>query len=220
VEIDRINLEFYPVPFAEFPFTVCLGLEKVKRARQGNAGTDRTIKYIGGAVAVVCSETRRNSMANEERFVAGALKDWRTNIERADKAFSGLTAEQLNKEIAPGKNRLIYLFGHLTAVNDRMLPMLSLGPRLHPELDEPFLTSPDRAALNAPSAAELKKAWEEINRKLAEGFAAMKTEDWLLKHSAVSDEDFVKEPLRNRFAILLSRTNHLSAHLAQAELAK
>jgi hypothetical protein len=31
------------------------------------------------------------------------------------------------QEVAPGKNRLIYLWGHLTAVHDAMLPLLVWG---------------------------------------------------------------------------------------------
>ncbi len=42
--------------------------------------------------------------------------------------------------------------------------------------------------------------------------------EWLQRHAAVSGEDFAKDPLRNRFSILLSRTNHLSYHLGQAVL--
>jgi hypothetical protein len=70
-----------------------------------------------------------------------------------------------------------------------------------------------------PSVDELKQAWNKVNRKLSAGFAKLGVADWLQKHSAVSDEDFAKEPLRSRFAILLSRTNHLSSHLGQAALA-
>jgi hypothetical protein len=157
-------------------------------------------------------------MAHEELFLSGALNAWRTNIERADKMFSSLTSEQLLNEVAPGKNRLIYLWGHLTAVHDAMLPLLDFGPRLHPEFDVPFISNPDRAVPSMPSAEEVRKSWNEISRKLFEGFAQLRTEDWLHKHTAVSDEDFAKEPLRNRFAILLSRTNHLSYHLGQAAL--
>jgi len=43
--------------------------------------------------------------------------------------------------------------------------------------------------------------------------------DWRQRHTAVSEEDFAKDPSRNRFAVLLSRTNHLSYHLGQALLA-
>jgi hypothetical protein len=154
-----------------------------------------------------------------ELLGSGALNVWKTNIERADKLFSNLTAEQLQKEIAPGKNRLIYLWGHLTAVHDAMLSLLGLGPRLHQELDEPFISKPDRSAPNLPSAEVVKKSWNEVNGKLREGFAKLSVADWLQKHAAVSEEDFAKDPLRNRFAILLSRTNHLSYHLGQAALA-
>ena len=42
--------------------------------------------------------------------------------------------------------------------------------------------------------------------------------DWLQRHSAVSEEEFAKDPSRSRFSNLLSRTNHLSYHLGQAVL--
>ena len=48
----------------------------------------------------------------------------------------------------------------------------------------------------------------------------MSWSDWVQRHSAVSEEDFAKDPSRNRFAILLSRTNHLSYHLGQAVLGR
>jgi hypothetical protein len=158
-------------------------------------------------------------MANEVRFVSGALKAWDAYIERADGRFSKLTAEQLGKEVAPGKNRLIYLWGHLIAVHDGMLPLLYFGQRLYPDYDAIFISSADKAVPDLPSVENLKQAWNEVNRRLSDGFAKLGVADWLQKHSAVSDEDFAKEPLRNRFAILLSRTNHLSSHLGQAALA-
>jgi hypothetical protein len=156
--------------------------------------------------------------SNEELLLSGALSAWTTNVERADKLFFSLTPEQLGKEIATGKNRLIYLWGHLTAVHDLMLPLLGLGPRLHAELDEPFLTRADKVVANLPSADVIKKDWNEVNGKLREGFAKLSAADWLQKHASVSAEDFAKEPHRNRFAVLLSRTNHLCYHLGQAAI--
>ena len=47
---------------------------------------------------------------------------------------------------------------------------------------------------------------------------AVSSSGWLERHAAVSEEDFAKDPSRNRFAVLLSRTNHLSYHLGQAVL--
>ena len=39
------------------------------------------------------------------------------------------------------------------------------------------------------------------------------------KHTAVSDEDFAANPLRNRLSVLLSRTRHLAYHIGQIALA-
>jgi hypothetical protein len=155
---------------------------------------------------------------SEQTLVTSTLNSWKSTIERADKLFSNLSAEQLQKEVAPGKNRLIYLWGHLTAVHDRMLPLLELGQRLHPEYDAPFLTNPDRTMPDLPSASEMKKSWDEVNGKLLAGMESFSAAEWLMKHGSVSEEDFAKDPTRNRFAILLSRTSHIAFHLGQTAL--
>ena len=157
-------------------------------------------------------------MTNEDLFLAVALNGWRGNIERADKIFSGLSDQEALKEIAPGKNRLIYLWGHLTAIHDAMLPLLGIGQRLHPEFDVAFISNPDKTQAGIPPVESVRRAWREVNTRLFEGFASLSAADWLKKHAAVSEEDFLKEPLRNRLAILLSRTNHLAYHLGQTAL--
>jgi len=158
-------------------------------------------------------------MTPEESVVATAVHAWTQNVERADKLFSGLSESQLLKEVAPGRNRLIYLWGHLIAVHDAVLPLMGLGERLHPELDPVFLTEADKTAAVLPSAADLKRYWDEVNGRLLTGFRSFTASSWAEKHTAVSDEDFNTNPLRNRLAVLLSRTNHLSYHLGQAILA-
>jgi hypothetical protein len=159
-------------------------------------------------------------MIAEEGLAKAALKTWNLNLERANKLFLPLTEEELQQEIAPGKNRLLYLLGHLTAVHDRMLPLLVLGPRLYPEYDPLFITSPDRSSPTLPSGAELKKAWQHVNETLQVGFDRIAPADWLHKHGQVSDEDFEKDPSRNRFSVLLSRTGHIAYHLGQAVLTR
>jgi uncharacterized damage-inducible protein DinB len=69
------------------------------------------------------------------------------------------------------------------------------------------------------SATELRRAWAEVNNRLTTAFERFALEDWLQKHTAVSDEDFAKDPSRNRLAIVMSRTNHASYHSGQAVLA-
>lgn len=151
-------------------------------------------------------------------FARTAVNSWKLNLGRVDQLFAAVSDDGLQQEIAPGKNRLFYLLGHLTAVHDRMLPLLGFGARRHPELDEAFLTNPDRTAPDAISAAALRQAWTEVNTALTTAIEALPAEGWLEKHEAVSAEDFAKEPLRNRLAVLLSRTAHVQFHTGQIRL--
>jgi hypothetical protein len=159
-------------------------------------------------------------MTAEQQLVDAALRAWKLNADRIEKFFLALSDDQLQVEVAPGRNRLIYLWGHLAAVNDGLFPLLGIGPRLHPELDAIFLASPDRAVTTLPSASEIKAIAAEIDRELWTAFNGWSAADWLSKHTAVSDEDFIREPHRNRFSVLLSRTSHMAFHYGQAILAK
>src|SRR3989475_12567915 len=157
-------------------------------------------------------------MGNDPSCVALALKVWKTQIDRADKLFESLSSEEVLREIAPGRNRVVYLWGHLTAVHDAMLPLLGLGERLHPEFDVVFVSNPDKSQAAIPSHEQVRQAWNAVNGELSNCFEKMSWSDWLRRHSAVSAEEFAKDASRNRFAILLSRTNHLSYHFGQAVL--
>jgi uncharacterized damage-inducible protein DinB len=159
-------------------------------------------------------------MTNEQLTVRMAMASWQNTVGRADKTFGALTEEQFHREVAPGKNRIIYLLGHLTAINDAMHPILGIGERLHPELDSMFISEPDRANEVLPSVRELRKDWADVNGSLSEKLARFTPQDWLQRHTAVSDEDYAKDPSRNRLTVLLSRTNHLSYHLGQIILAR
>src|SRR5436305_5374 len=139
-------------------------------------------------------------MTREETLVAGAVYAWKQQIERAEKTFVGLTDAQLRNEIAPGKNRLIYLWGHLIAVHDAMLPLLRIGPRLHPELDAPFLTEADRSVAELPSAADLKRLWDEVNSALLAGFGSFTAAAWAERHGRVDLERFGWDPPVHRRA--------------------
>jgi hypothetical protein len=157
-------------------------------------------------------------MENEGTYVALGLKAWKAQIERADKLFGGLSSEEVLLEMAPGRNRLLYLWGHLTAIHDAMLPLLGFRERLHPEFDVAFVSNPDKSRAAIPSHDEVHRVWNTVNAELWNGFENMSWADWVQRHSAVSEEDFAKDASRNRFAVLLSHTNHLSYHLGQAVL--
>jgi hypothetical protein len=101
-----------------------------------------------------------------------------------------------------------------------MFPMLNLGERLYPQLDETYITNLDRVLADPVSSIELRRAWAEVNDTLTAAFDGFTLEDWLQKHAAVSDEDFAKDPTRNRLAVVMNRTNHASFHSGQAVFAK
>ena len=48
-------------------------------------------------------------MTSQQLSVKVAINSWRAVLERTDKIFSSLSEDQLLREVAPGKNRLIYL---------------------------------------------------------------------------------------------------------------
>jgi hypothetical protein len=102
-------------------------------------------------------------MGNEFSYVALGLKTWNAQIDSADKLFGGLSSGEILREIAPGRNRLLYLWGHLTAVHDAMLPLLSLGERLHPEFDVAFVSNPDKSRADFPSHEEIRRAWNRAS---------------------------------------------------------
>jgi uncharacterized damage-inducible protein DinB len=142
-------------------------------------------------------------------------------IDRTTKSIAALSDEDLQRQVAPNKNRIYYLLGHLTATSDRLLPLLRLSERLRPELDDQFLTSPDRSYADKElESAELRKVWSEVNEKLTKLIETLQPEQWLERHASVSEEDFAKEPHRNRLAVLISRINHVAYHQGQIQLTK
>jgi hypothetical protein len=145
---------------------------------------------------------------------------WDASIKDCDTLLNSLTDEQLQKEIAPGKNRGVHLLGHLIAVHDDMLRLLDMGEKQYPEMLTPFITSPDKAVDDIPSVQELRERWSAQCTVLKQKFEKLQPQQWLEKHTAVSAEDFVKEPHRNKLNIILSRTTHLTYHTGQLALLK
>lgn len=157
-------------------------------------------------------------MTTTDLFVKMVFDRWNGSIENLNKRLKGLSDEQLQKEIAPGKNRGTYLLGHLIAVHDDMLILLGMGDKLYPELYEPFIKEADKVATQIPTAAELRGMWDKQNALLKEKFEKVSHEEWFKRHTAVSEEDFAKEPNRNKLNIIITRTSHLQYHTGQIAL--
>lgn len=148
------------------------------------------------------------------------VKSWLTQSAAISTFFEKYSDEEYFREIAPGRNRAIYILGHLTASNDSMLPLLGFGGKLFPELESFFITNPDKALKDLPTIPELKQKWQIVNTTLRERFSTMEPHDWLDRHTLVNQEDFFLDPHRNKLNILLTRTNHISYHLGQLNLLK
>jgi hypothetical protein len=158
-------------------------------------------------------------MEQSRILVDMALKAWNQQISRADKFFEAQSDDNFSKEVAPGKNRISYLMGHLVSSNESMMTLFGFGPKLYPSFEDIFSKNPDRV-LPQPPVAEIRKAWKETHATLNKNFENLSVDAWLGKHTAMTDEDLAKEPTRNKLSVLISRTNHVSYHIGQLVLTK
>ncbi len=156
----------------------------------------------------------------QQLFIKMALDAWNTHLIRADNLLNSLSDEQLEKEVAPGRNSGSYLLGHLAAIHDALFPLLELGEKLYPQLEDIFIKNPDKFGIEKPSTKDLRIYWYEVNKKLSQHFNQLSPDEWLQKHTLVTVEDFEKEPHRNKLNVLLNRTNHLAYHLGQLAFLK
>jgi hypothetical protein len=157
---------------------------------------------------------------SDEIMTKMILNSWHSTIKRADALFESMSDEEINREIVPDRNRGVYLLGHLAAVHDMMLPLLNLGELQFPELFSSFIRTPDDADNDKFTVEELRKFWKAVNANLTEQLDNLSPEELLEKHTSISEEDFAKEPHRNRMSVVISRTIHLSYHLGQLVLLK
>lgn len=146
------------------------------------------------------------------------ISAWLLSNRRLHNLMIKLSEEDMYREISPERNRGIYLLGHLTSTTDTMIELLGFGAKIHPELDSIFVSAPDKSGKIFPGYGILRDNWEKINEIMLEHIEAMKPEQWLEKHTSVSEDDFKKDPTRNKLNVLISRTNHQNYHLGQLAL--
>ncbi|MEO6283057.1 MAG: DinB family protein [Dyadobacter sp.] len=164
---------------------------------------------------MIISEETKSATADRQLFIKMVVSNWELQNQRLNGLIDKLSDDQMLQPVAAEKNRAIYLLGHLIAVNDGMIPLLGLGERLFPELETPFVKNPDDVAIHTASVAELRASWIKLNNALTVYFNGMDPSDWFTKHSGISEENFAKEPHRNKLNILINRTNHQAYHLGQ-----
>ena len=156
-------------------------------------------------------------MNDKQLFVKMALDTWSERMKATGDLVAKLTDDQLMSEVAPGRNRGIYLVGHLACVHDQMLPLLRFQEMLHPEWKSAFIDEADKSVA-LPPVEQVRAYWMAVHDTLMGHMTALPAEEWFTRHASISEEDFVKEPHRNRLNLLMNRTNHMSYHRGQLVL--
>ena len=143
------------------------------------------------------------------------LIQWNTYNKIMQKAFDTISDENFNKPIVANGNSPSWLLGHLVDTDDRLLELFGIGNRLHPELKTIYHHERGTNQEGHLTKSELMSKWKSIAAELDKAFKAWSESDWMGRHTAVSEEDFVKEPHRNKLNVMLSRVEHKASHLGQ-----
>jgi hypothetical protein len=156
--------------------------------------------------------------AEMEMLIQQTIAAWQLQNRKLNALLNKISSEELLTPVAPNRNRGIYLLGHLIAFNDMMLPLLGFGDRLYSELDDLFVCCADGYKDHYPPANTLKIYWYNVNETLTVKMNDLPISEWLAQATNDRLNGFEKNPLHNKFSILIGRTIHLSYHIGQLNL--
>jgi uncharacterized damage-inducible protein DinB len=148
------------------------------------------------------------------------LLQWDTYNKRMQKAFDTLSDENFHKPVVAEGNTPSWIFGHLVDTDDALLELFGIRTRLYPDLKTIYHHEKGSNQSGHLSKSELIKRWNEISAELDKAFKSWSEAEWLNRHTAVSEEDFKKEPHRNKLNVMLSRVSHKASHLGQVAMLK
>ena len=146
------------------------------------------------------------------------LIQWDTYNRNMQKVFDSIREEDFDRPIVPGGNSPSWLLGHLADADDALLELFGMGKRMFPELAKIYHHERGTNQTGHLSKEELNIKWKAIVNELDTNFKRMSENDWLSRHMVVSEEDFKKQPHRNKLNVMLSRVTHKASHLGQIAL--
>jgi uncharacterized damage-inducible protein DinB len=149
-----------------------------------------------------------------------SLLQWDIYNKRMLKALETISDENFVKPIVAGGNNPSWLFGHLVDTDDALLELSGIRKRLYPDLKTIYNHERGSNQSGHLTRQELTKRWTEISAELDKAFKSWSEAQWLDRHTAVSEEDFKKEPHRNKLNVMLSRVEHKASHLGQIAMLK
>lgn len=143
------------------------------------------------------------------------LLQWETYNRRMQKVLDTIKDEDYFKPIVSGGNSPSWIIGHLVETDDALLELFGIRPRMFPELAKIYHHERNANQVGHLTKEELTLKWKAISEELSKSFKSMNETDWLGRHMAVSEADFMKEPHRNKLNVMLGRVSHKASHLGQ-----
>jgi crotonobetainyl-CoA:carnitine CoA-transferase CaiB-like acyl-CoA transferase len=147
-----------------------------------------------------------------------SLLQWNTYNTRMQKMMDAISDQNFNSPITPNGNSPSWVFGHLVDTDDKLLELFGISKRLFPELEKIYHHERGTNQSGHLSKAELITKWKAITAELDKAFNSWNEKDWMSRHTAVSEEDFKKEPQRNRLNVMLGRVSHKASHMGQVAM--
>lgn len=143
------------------------------------------------------------------------LLQWDAYNSRAQKILESINEESYHLAIVTDGNSPSWLMGHLANTDDMVLELFGIRKRIFPELATIYHHTRGSNQTGHLTKEELAEKWKTILDELDQAFKSMTESEWLGRHMAVTEEDFKKEPQRNKLNVMLSRVTHKASHLGQ-----
>jgi uncharacterized damage-inducible protein DinB len=134
------------------------------------------------------------------------------------KVLDTISDENFHKPIVNNGNSPSWLLGHLADTDDALLELFGIRKRMFPNLAKIYHHERGTNQSGHLTKEELSNQWNDIVGELDMAIKSYRENEWLSRHMAVSEEDFKREPHRNKLNVMLSRVIHKASHLGQIAL--
>lgn len=146
------------------------------------------------------------------------MLQWDANNRAMQKVLDNISEEDFQRPIVKNGNSPSWLLGHLAETDDSLFELLGIRKRMFPDLAKIYHHERGTNQSGHLTKEELSTQWKAIVEELNRTIKSYTESDWLSRHTVVSDEDFKKEPHRNKLNVMLSRVTHKASHLGQIAL--
>lgn len=143
------------------------------------------------------------------------LLQWDTYNKRMQKVLDELSDEKYGLALISGGNSPSWILGHLADTDDKLLELMGISGRLHPEWSTIYHHERGKNQDGHLKRAELITKWKQVVADLDKAFKSWDEKEWLSRHTAVTAEEFSREPHRNKLNVMLGRVAHKASHLGQ-----